>query len=354
MKENTLLNSVVRLTQQRDASFLESILMSTIAEELDVLEVILFKPELGADASALIEQLHLDVNHDLDGEDRFNWVYACGLPEDVSLIDDCFSTLTPIVDSSDSRGTRILTPLVGSRGGVGVVSVLARELKSATQILIHGFCKIYTNYIMLIDDSERDTLTGLLNRKTFDKRIEELLELQVRQRKCASQIGVQPADTDRRHSPDDLEDSPWLVMFDIDRFKNINDTMGHIYGDEVILRVSQLICRRFRRNDLLFRYGGDEFIVLLSSISEVEAYKVVDSFREFVAQELFPQIGCVTVSIGCARMNPDVFPRTIVEQADKAMYYAKNNGRNCCYFYNQLVRDGEISLKIKPGDIDIF
>lgn len=176
---------------------------------------------------------------------------------------------------------------------------------------------VYRNYLRLLTDNQTDTLTGLLNRKTFDEKISELL-LSCRTAGPGNLSGMNGA---------------CLAVLDIDHFKRINDRFGHLYGDEVLLLLSKLMLDTFRENDLLFRFGGEEFVVVLSNIGIDDAIKVFDRFRAGLEQREFPQVGKVTVSIGVVAVGKQHLPSTIVQQADEALYDAKHNGRNrvCCY-----------------------
>src|SRR6202011_3687326 len=96
----------------------------------------------------------------------------------------------------------------------------------------------------------------------------------------------------------------WLALIDIDRFKSINDGYGHLFGDEVLLLVSQLMKRSFRGADQLFRFGGEEFVVLLDRASEPGAQIVLERLRTTIGEHEFPQVGQVTISVGYTRIDP--------------------------------------------------
>lgn len=322
--------------------------MSTIADELDIKEVVIFKPEETDTGTKMIEQLILSVDKNAMKEDQLQWIESCPIAHDHPLVEDCFSTLTPMA-GEDEAGVRIVSPLVVGDHPVGVLSIKATKLDPALQVLIHGLAKIYSNYLLIIDDSERDTLTGLLNRKTFDKRIGRLIEAQAKKRQNFMDVKGRQ---DRRICETGYY--PWLIMFDIDHFKKVNDSMGHLYGDEVILKISQLMRKQFRKSDLLFRYGGEEFVIVLSPTPKKHAVSVVEKFREAIACYDFPQLDQITVSMGYTAMKADIFPRTLLEHADKALYYSKQNGRNCCHFYEKLIEEKKLVDSVSESDIDLF
>src|SRR5690606_38430372 len=114
----------------------------------------------------------------------------------------------------------------------------------------------------------------------------------------------------------------------IDHFKQVNDTFGHLYGDEILILVSRMMKESFRPDDWIFRFGGEEFIVVLNNVSMQSAITSLDRFRERIAQRIFPQIGRLTLSIGVTSVDYDAGLTHIMTQADRALYFAKNHGRN--------------------------
>ncbi|QEM67136.1 diguanylate cyclase [Geobacter sp. FeAm09] len=122
-----------------------------------------------------------------------------------------------------------------------------------------------------------------------------------------------------------------LLMADLDHFKTINDTYGHEAGDSVLKRFCDLTRQGLRRSDLLCRWGGEEFLILLRGTLAEEAQRIAERFRERVAAALFPpfdRCGLVTVSIGGAAVPPGKDFARLVADADAALYRAKREGRN--------------------------
>lgn len=195
---------------------------------------------------------------------------------------------------------------------------------------------VYRNYQSLLDYSERDALTGLLNRKTFDA---DLLRF----------VAV-------ANSRPDASLRPWLATVDIDHFKSVNDTYGHLFGDEVLILVSNLMRSTFSVQDRIFRFGGEEFVVLLHPMSLQDATQSLEHFREQVQNYDFPQVGRVTVSIGFAEAGMTT-PTELIGRADQALYWVKKNGRNQVAHYETLQSKGELSSvkqEIAWGDVDLF
>ena len=122
-----------------------------------------------------------------------------------------------------------------------------------------------------------------------------------------------------------------LMLFDIDHFKQYNDTFGHLEGDKVLIRIGQTTKAFLRTMDTAYRYGGEEFTVILPETSGAEALTVGERIRANVEAEKFIQnddIVTVTISVGIAQYNYKEKPSHFVKRADEAMYTSKDTGRN--------------------------
>lgn len=223
-------------------------------------------------------------------------------------IEQALATQAPVIQRSanDPHRDIILIP-IRTGSGPGRMVVLDQVVQDPVQRLqLFAMVELYTNQLNLLDSRERDPLTGLLNRQTFEHLF---MRLSTRQ-------GV--------------EDRPGvgLAILDIDHFKRINDLYGHLYGDETLLRFTQLMERNFRYTDHLFRFGGEEFIVLLVGTDAVEPHIALERFRTAVEAFDFPGVGTLTVSIGYTDCTHDRLSTTAVARADRALYFAKEHGRN--------------------------
>ncbi|MDL2355105.1 MAG: diguanylate cyclase [Pseudomonadota bacterium] len=166
----------------------------------------------------------------------------------------------------------------------------------------------------LEESNRRDGLTGVFNRKFFDEQI------------------TQEIVNARRYN--------WpltLAMIDVDHFKSINDTYGHSSGDEVLRRLAERLKSMVRSSDTLFRYGGEEFALILPHIALENASFLLNRLRkaiETMVVELEPAIQVsMTVSIGVAQLEDGLAPGQLVSRADEALYSSKRAGRNrvTCY-----------------------
>ena len=157
----------------------------------------------------------------------------------------------------------------------------------------------------LIDQAITDPLTGAFNRRHMQTRLEEAIERGRRAGAAAS-----------------------LLLLDIDHFKRVNDAFGHEAGDHVLKELVALIRERSRKSDLLFRLGGEEFLLLLADTPAPAAMTVAETLRESIARAHFPVAKAVTVSIGVSALEPADSVDSWVKRADVALYAAKEAGRN--------------------------
>jgi len=231
-----------------------------------------------------------------------------------------------------------------------VLKVMAQKIEAELEYIVRAFARIYHNFTNLINESEKDNLTGLFNRRTFEVRLKRLLLIQT-----LSNMETFENGKERRNEIEPADKTAWLVMLDIDNFKNVNDTFGHVYGDEVLLVFSQKMREVFRKEDILFRFGGEEFLVVLEPCCLNDAKIALERYRKAIEEHDFPQVGHVTVSIGFAKIEYEDSPLNVLNQADKALYYAKNSGRNQVLNYEDLVREGSIEHKeYTSGEIELF
>ncbi|MCL5740625.1 MAG: GGDEF domain-containing protein [Hydrogenophaga sp.] len=216
--------------------------------------------------------------------------------------------------------------------------------------VIQGIFHVYQNYQSLLDYSERDALTGLLNRKTFDEQFSRSTadSLARRLRPATTDLAV-----DEEASCCEPPVEQWLAVVDVDHFKQVNDRFGHLYGDEVLILIANILRSSFRSHDRIFRFGGEEFVVLLRATSLATAHKVFNRFRLAVQEYPFPQVGQVTVSLGFVSTSRGA-PVEILGQADQALYYAKENGRNQVCFYDELIASGQLKTKVANEDVELF
>ena len=133
-----------------------------------------------------------------------------------------------------------------------------------------------------------------------------------------------------------------------------NDNHGHQIGDEVLLLVARLMYASFRFHDRLYRFGGEEFVVMMRCDSETDAARAFERLRSNTESYEFPQVGRITLSVGFTEVMPDDSPGDALERADRAVYYAKRHGRNQVQSHADLVARGELQLSSKVSEIELF
>lgn len=162
-------------------------------------------------------------------------------------------------------------------------------------------------YEDLYEQASRDSLTGLANRRVFDERIDSILG------------------NAARHSH-----SVTIACMDLDKFKLINDSYGHLVGDLVLKKVAQTMESLVRNCDLLVRMGGDEFMLVMSSTNLYEAKILAERLCAAIGSLDLPSAGSskIGVSIGLFEWKPGMSKNDWIQQADEALYRAKENGRS--------------------------
>jgi diguanylate cyclase (GGDEF)-like protein len=232
-----------------------------------------------------------------------------------------------------------------------IFALLIQETNSISiesQRLIHGFLRIYSNYLDLIEHANRDKLTNLLNRETLDSEITRILSNTKKGPYYRIDSTERNIDT-RKHKE---EETYWLGVLDIDHFKKINDAYGHLYGDEILIIVARTMEDNVRDHDLVFRYGGEEFVILLKAHDREEAQLAFERISGAINQHNFAKIEALTVSIGVTQVINKLGLREVIFEADTALYYAKAHGRNKVFLYENLIEEGLIKPALETFESD--
>ncbi len=245
-------------------------------------------------------------------------VWGRALRESKTVIENDVKTDPDFIGIYLESGSRMCIPLVsfGQTLGVLVLDSAKPGSFSVTDIQsLESVADICATAIQNARYVERvkhlaylDGLTGIFNRRYFELRIEEELE---RARRFNSGMAV--------------------IMVDIDQFKRLNDEFGHLLGDEVLRQVSSIFSQQLRKIDVVCRYGGEEFAILLSQTSQQHALGVAEKLRRMVDSWQFPGVPrSVTISAGVAtRPDHGNSREELVKAADAGLYAAKQAGRNC-------------------------
>ena len=334
-----LLQSLVDLTSTRDQFALENCLITTLQEIISAYCITFYEIEDHNDHKVLNVVVSINTQHDDNKKQNEHTLPPLILEQSPDFL-DCYQTNTQIVKQSRTHtGVSVIHPVQGINKITGFLVIDCQALDQKDQDMAAGFMRVYYNWLQLINDNERDTLTGLLNRKTFDIQIGKILT-------AARMPKKRTGDTEQQYC---------LAILDIDHFKKINDKFGHLYGDEVLLMFSNMMRQTFRDHDQLFRYGGEEFVVVLQNVNTEMAMAVLQRFRKKIESHTFPQIGAITVSAGFVMIAAQDLPGTIIEQADQALYHAKEHGRNQVCSFEVLKTEGKIhSGVVYNNDIEMF
>ena len=160
----------------------------------------------------------------------------------------------------------------------------------------------------ILDNSYIDELTQIFNRKKFNTDIKENI-----------------------HSTNTEEPSAYLMLFDIDHFKKINDTYGHPVGDYVLEELTKIIKQNIRSTDKFYRIGGEEFAIISFQKSLEDEIKFAEKLRKLIENHNFDKVGKVTISIGFTKLNPEETYEEWYKRADEALYTAKKTRNTVKY-----------------------
>ncbi len=238
--------------------------------------------------------------------------------------------------SIEAEDNKVYTICVGSNETLSIV-IKGLELpinKKSMSFLI----EVYKNIYRSLNKASTDRLTGLLNRQALDEYIDNVYASDAHQNRASNKTRI-------------------VAIADIDHFKAVNDNYGHIYGDEILLRLAQIAKQVFRFEDWLFRYGGEEFVFILNDIDQTHAHQALERFREKIEQTTFSVVGNVTISIGYVELDCSKPFLNILNCADQALYYSKDNGRNQINNFKKLLEKNLIldsSNKTVDDDIELF
>lgn len=335
-----VLQHLVDITGHRDHSRLELSVVSALRQLMDIRRI--RKLEFFTQDDITYVRSHVLLEHDevfaMDDNADGSYELLTAYPELMQCMAQQIDRTQRLAeDGSDT----LWLPVRLDNKMISCIEITNDTAYSAQAIdMIHGIIEVYRNYQSLLDYSERDALTGLFNRKTFDEQFS---------RYARNGAGLNTPEKRHSHSNDQ-----WLAVVDIDHFKLVNDRFGHVYGDEVLILVANLLRTSFRSNDRIFRFGGEEFVVLLRSADLENARVIFERFRQNIEEYDFPQVGRVTVSVGFTGTRQGA-PVEILGHADQALYYAKQHGRNQVCFYEELMSDGSLQVAdVAHNDVELF
>jgi diguanylate cyclase (GGDEF)-like protein len=328
MKENNLksvLENIISLTSERDSNAIELALAQTLFKLAAPERMTLYR------ASSID---NIKYTNTLIGKQQENE----NIPTEIlEALKECLESCKTTYTQRQEKELTLFPLLNAKKQPIAVILIEALQ-DSQDHALMLMILKIYHNFVALMNENERDTLTGLLNRKTFDLKINTIIS----------------SLHDSLHRRKGEQTQSYLAIFDIDHFKRVNDTYGHLMGDEVLLLFSRILEKTFRDQDLLFRFGGEEFVGVFQCPSDEAMYSVLNRFRDNIEKYNFPQVGIVTVSSGFTKIVTSDLSSSIIDRADTSLYHAKNNGRNQVCQHEQLISAGILAHSENSGEIELF
>lgn len=325
-----LLDQIAGITSLRDLELLEFSLLKTMNGLIKPVSIDLFKVDSKLNPVKEIRYTGGTCNVSYDDIDLRREVLGAAEYLGKADADEHRLRLEGMVINlflvQQTRRTRTYLNIVSNQG-----------ISKVNSFVIKGMLNIYRNFSELLVDSQTDELTGLANRKTFDESISKVYEMIVPE---------EPEfPNDQRSHDGEARHSYWLSLLDVDHFKRVNDTFGHLYGDEGLVLLSNLMRATFREDDLLYRFGGEEFVVILKCPDQGACSAALERFRKLVETTEFPGVGHITISIGAVRIDPDIFHVNLLDYADQALYASKDNGRNQVNFLNNWWRSARLTRR---------
>ncbi len=210
-------------------------------------------------------------------------------------------------------------------GSAYLILQLNEPLSDAHACLASGVVKVNINFFKQLEASQIDELTGLANRKMFDDTIKNIYEL-----------SYANDHKDSGESESEVADKYWLVMIGIDQYEDVINNYGHLYGDEVLVQVAMLTRECFHEKDMIFRFGGEDFVVILRSKHRATCEESIKRLQESIAAYDFPDVDDITVSTGVTEIIIDSLRVNLMETVDQALHYSQDDTGNRITFFEDI------------------
>ncbi len=312
-QEQNIITSLVELTRLRDQQAIRHKLLSSLLEISDAAWLVLCRLEQKQD-DAVIEVCQRMPNPAPDKAVRH---FPRALFDRGELFQRCIDSGMPVWVQDLDGYQGIIFQLPGSGPPHDFVVLFDERVDGRSERIVGSVLDLYDNFISLVIENTQDPLTRLLNRGAFDIDLPAaLLRLNAAEAEADASAGA------------------YLAMMDLDHFKRINDTFGHLYGDEVILLFASLLREVLGEHGRVYRYGGEEFAAIVEGITPRRMTELLERLRQTVEDHEFPQVGQVTVSIGWTELCSNQLPSSLLDAADQALYRAKAEGRNRLCFHD--------------------
>ena len=357
----TLTEHIIKLTDHRDRELLELTLSKALIDLLRIDRVVVARVYSEESVKRWLEIASLDARGGGKVTDPLRVDF-----QTLRLLDDDRERLRCLQERdmverawAGAEGPRITyVPLFDdSRSDdEGVVEIHSGGSLNKGQLgIVKDLVHVFRNMYNLLAYSDRDALTGLLNRKSLDdsfySAVLEELDHGIESETRVLETEVLPV-SERRHR---VPPNYWLGTVSVDNFGAINDKNGHLMAEEVLLLVARIMNNTFRTYDRIYRFGGEQFAVLMHCPDEALVLAAFERFRANMEKFNFPQVGRVTASAGFSRVTADDSPSTTLERAERAVDYAqRRGGGNQVFSHDDLVRKGLFDDVPKIGAVDLF
>ncbi len=361
----TLIEHLIKLTDHRDRNLLELTLAKALIDLLPIDRVVVAKVVSEEGIKRWLEIATLDARGGGKVTDPLRVDFqTLRLLEDAKDRLECLQSQAQVeVAWAGEMGPRITYfPLLSSThtDEAGVIEIHSGAALTGAQLQSMGeLHRVFRNMYSLLAYSDRDALTGLLNRKSLDDTfysavLDELgqsLEYQEHVQSTALTTAEQEPEQERRHR---VPPNYWLGTVSVDDFAAIGDKHGHLIAEEVLLLVARIMNNTFRTYDRIYRFGGEQFAVLMHCPDEALVLAAFERFRANMEKFNFPQAGRVTASAGFTRVTAADSPSSSLERAERAVDYGQHHGGNKVFSHIDLVRKGEFDDVPNIGAVDLF
>lgn len=331
-----ILTAIEELTALRDRDALEEALVRMLQKQVFAASEAVRLVRLIGETGKQHWQVRAAIDSKTHALERDNvWAKWSHLPVKSAFPDreSALGSASPVRARCGSAHTLLIAVDREPLSGTVLEVTSSNPLGGDAERLACSLVTVYRNLIGLLDYGEKDALTGLLNRKSFDGAFVRAAMTQ--------DTPQDPAELPNRRDAH-TQQAFWLAVMDIDFFKRINDNFGHLIGDEVLILIAGIMRNAFRTQDQLYRFGGEEFVMLWRSPDHDSAHAALERFRHAVERFEFPQAGRVTVSVGFSQLRGDDTPSLAFNRADQSVYQAKMGGRNQVRSFSDLLAAGAI------------
>ena len=340
----TLTEHLTRLTDHRERELLELTMAKALIDLLPLQRVVIALVASAEGGSRWMQLVRLDAGgggtvidplrvdfaalpHLEDDKDRLRCIQS-GSPLELALEGDAGPRVSylPLFEGARSETQGVLE--------IHSPQALNPNERETIDVVLHVFRNMYH----LLAYSNRDGLTGLLNRKSLDDTFYSAVLDEMDEGAGPELLAGKPVTgQERRHR---VPPNYWLGTLNVDHFDAIGEKNGHLVAEEVLLLLARILNNTFRTYDRIYRLGGDQFAVLMHCPDEALVLAAFERFRLNTEKFNFPQVGHATACAGFTRISADDSPVIALERAERAVDYAQRHGANQVHSFGSLLRQG--------------